>query len=473
MRTQERAEREINLVEIFWSILLGWRRLVCVGILFAILICGMRYFLDTRNYRASQNIDVEFEKNNLKKEENEQISDAVFLQKRIDDYENYQKKSAIMQIDPYAKPVLGLQYYVQSDYTINYTRDNQRDYTPELISMYCNYIGSGEMAQKVIDEVSLPVSQEDFVELVTVSNLRGEDVGSIYLTICYDDEEKLDKISDVIKSLMEQKSSEFQAVGSHKLHLINQSKSVVVDSVLAEKKNTISNNVISLETQLKSLKTSMSSIQLALFDLEVSEMRGESLEEEEVPGFNIKYMILGAMLGIFLVCVWIACKSVFASKLQSTEEMESMYGVRLLGEVDVPGQKKRLLSGIDNLILKLKNKGKKKIEFNQQIKIISANVALSCQQQGIDCIFITGSEYDKVDKKILDKLKAELSAQNLKVQDGGNMLYDVASLQAGVKIGHILLLEQQGVSTYDEISAELDLMKGHQAGIIGVIVMMA
>ena len=471
MNTQERAEREISLSDLFWSILLGWRKIICFGILFAVLLCGMRYFLDVRSYRASQNIDAEAMEDDLKKEEKEQLSDAVSLQERIDNYEKYQEKSAIMQIDPYAKPVLELQYHVQSDYIINYTKDSERDYTPELISMYSNYISGGEMAQKVIDEASLSVSREDFVELVSVSGSRAEDSGSIFFTISYADEAKLGEIGDVVKALLEQKSAEFQKVGSHKLQLINESQSVVVDNALAEKKNTVSNNVSTLETQLKNLKANLTAQQKTLFDIEVSEMRGEELEEVDEPGISLMYIILGGMAGVFLVCFFIACKMIFASKLQSSEEIRNLYGMRLLGEIEPLEQKKRFLSVIDNLILNLRNRGKKKIAPEQQIKLISASVALSCRQQGIDSIYMTGSEYDKVDKGIVDRLKKELSGQKIRVQDGSNMLCDASSLQAGVENGHIVLVEQKGLSTYEGIYAERDLVKEYKGEILGVVVL--
>lgn len=467
MGTQEMTEREINLVDLFWSILFGWRKIICFGILFAVLISGLKYFLDIRDYHAFQNIDIEKEKSNLGKDALKQLSDAVKLQVRIDDFENYREKSSIMQIDPYAKPVLELQYYVQSDYIINYTKDSERDYTLELVSMYSNYINSGEMAQRVIEDAGLSITTEDFRELLSVSSNES----TIFISISYADVGKLNQISESVKNFLQEKQPELQDIGSHTLKLIDESQNVVVDTALAEKKNTIANNVTTLETQLKNLKASMSTEQITLFDLEVSEMRGEDIEEEDEPGFSIIYVILGGMVGAFLVCAWIVCRMIFASKLQSSVEIRSLYGARLLGEIEISGPKKRFLSGIDNLILNLKNKGKKRIASEQQIKVIAASVALSCKQHGIECIYMTGSEYDKADKTILDKLKKELAGQKVKIKDGSNMLYDADSLQAGVEIGHVVLVEQKEVSTYDEIYAELNLLKEYQSDILGVIVL--
>ena len=387
------TEREINLIEIFWHILLGWRQIICFGILFALLIGGMKYSMNIKAYQASQNIDIEKAKIELGKEEQKKLADAIDIQKRIDEYVNYQNTSALMQIDPYEKHVLELQYYIKSDYIINYTKDSERDYTNELTSIYCNYINSGEMAQKIIDESGLSITQEDFRELLSVSQASN----TIYITISFADTDKLEVICEVLKNYLQQKEPELQKIGSHSLNLIEESQNVIVDSSLIEKKNLIYSNITSLNSQLDTLKAGMSSEQQTILELEVEKMSGES-EEEEVPSFSIKYLILGAIMGGFLVCLWIVCKMIFSVKLQNPEEIRNLYGARLFGEITVHGRKKRFLSTIDDKIMALKNRKKKKMTADQQIKVLSANIALSCKQQGIDCIYLTGSEYEEMDK---------------------------------------------------------------------------
>lgn len=460
------TEREINLIEIFWHILLGWRQIICFGILFALLIGGMKYSMNIKAYQASQNIDIEKAKIELGKEEQKKLADAIDIQKRIDEYVNYQNTSALMQIDPYEKHVLELQYYIKSDYIINYTKDSERDYTNELTSIYCNYINSGEMAQKIIDESGLSITQEDFRELLSVSQASN----TIYITISFADTDKLEVICEVLKNYLQQKEPELQKIGSHSLNLIEESQNVIVDSSLIEKKNLIYSNITSLNSQLDTLKAGMSSEQQTILELEVEKMSGES-EEEEVPSFSIKYLILGAIMGGFLVCLWIVCKMIFSVKLQNPEEIRNLYGARLFGEITVHGRKKRFLSTIDDKIMALKNRKKKKMTADQQIKVLSANIALSCKQQGIDCIYLTGSEYEEMDKTILDKLKKELSMQHIKVKDGGSISYDADSLQSGIEIGHIVFVEQTGQSIYDEIYNEINLVKEQHRDILGFVVL--
>ena len=182
MDTQERVEREINLAELFWNVLLGWRQIICLGVVFAVLLAGMKFVLNVRSSQSLQDINVEEAKEELEEEELDKIEEAKQMQLRIDDYEKYMEKSLLMQMDPYQKPVQELQYYVKSDYIINYTKDRERDYTTEVASLYRNYIVGGEMAQKVIDSAGLSINKEDLGELLQVT--PSSEQGTFYVNIC-------------------------------------------------------------------------------------------------------------------------------------------------------------------------------------------------------------------------------------------------------------------------------------------------
>lgn len=468
MGTHGKMEQEINLMDLFWNILLAWRQIICFGIIAAILVSGLKYVLDYRAYRIAQNIEKEREEINLTEEEEEDLETARVMVKRIKNYEKYLNESVLMQIDPYEKPVAELQYYVESDYTYNYTQDNPYDYTGNLMALYCNYIKSGEMSRKVIEAANLSVSQADFSELCSVS----QNGTTIAISITWAEMDKLDEISEFIKTELKEKESDFQEVGSHSLKLLRESKNVIADTDLAEKKNIYANNITTINTQLNTLKTNMSEQQLKLLRSEIGTENEDNEIEIPKPGFSKKFVLLGAFLGMFLVCAWIACRMFFAARLQNPEEIRNLYNTRLLGEITIQSKKKRFLSIIDDKILEIKNRRKKKLSVEQQIKVTVANIILSCKNKGINCIYMTGSEYENVDVKILNMLKQELSAQDIQINEGGNIFYNADSLKKGTEIGNMLFVEQKGLSIYDEIFNELNLAKEQNNHILGIVVLM-
>lgn len=465
MGTREKREREFSLIDLLWDILFSWRQVLCLGIIFAILVSGLKYARDIRAFNVAQSANIGEEEIKLTAEEEQKIENARIMMERIDNYQDYLETSALMQINPYKKPVVELQYYVESEYTYNYTKDNQPDYTGNLVSLYNNYIKSGEMSKKVIESAGLSINQADFSELCKVVQVGT----AIEIEIAWGEEEKLDVISKVIKSELSKKEADFQKIGPHKLNLIMESKNVIADTDLADKRSLAINSIATIIVQLNNLKLNMTEQQLKLLGAE-QEVNNKT-EDIVKPGFNYKYLILGGFFGVFLVCSWRCFKKIFTVKLQNSEDICNLYNVRLIVEVVVSQKKKPFMPFIDDKLLELKNRRKKKLSLEQQIKMISANITLSCRQQKIDYIFITGSEFESVDTTVLAMLKRELSDQGIQVREGGNIFYDVESLKQGTEIGNILFIEQKGKSIYDEISNELNLANEQKNNILGFVIL--
>lgn len=468
MKAQEKVEREINLKELFWQILFGWRMFICFGVVFAVLLGGVKYKKDFKNYQTSQQeIDLESIENELTEKEIQEVQEAKRLMERIEEYENYLENSALMHINLYEKPVVELQYYIDSDYTFNYTQENENDYTNDLMNQYVNYIVSGKMGEKVIKEANLAITQVDVSELWTISQVGN----SILIKFTCPDAQKMNEVAKSIESLLKKKETEFQEIGSHKLKLLGESQNVVVDTGLIDRKNSILNNISALNSQLKTIKANLTDSQLNLLKSEQESTKNDESKDNLTPRINFKYMILGAILGIFIVCALIVCKMLFTVKLQNSEDIYFLYNTRLLGEIYIPKEKKGFLSIIDNKLWELKNRKRKKLTIQQQVKIVAASIALFYKQKELKCIYITGSEYESLDKCIIDMLKKELFLQNVEIKEGGNILYDTESLKLGTEIKNIIFIEQIGQSIYDEISNELNLAREQNNDILGIIVL--
>ncbi len=467
MEMQERGEREINLVGLYWEILFGWRQIICMGVIFAILLSGAKYLKDSQEYKKVQSATGK-EDAILSDEEMQQVAEAKTLMSRVEEYENYLESSALMQINPYEKPLVELQYYVDSDYTFNYTQENENDYTNNLMTLYNNFIVSGEMSKKIIKAAELSISQADVSELWVIS----QSGYSISIKFTCPEAKKMNVVADIIKEQLEKKEKELQQIGTHELKLLGESENLVVDYGLVERKNSISNNIAAIYSQFKSLKTNFTDEQLQLLDSEeTGEANGSNTKLTPRPRLSLKYVIIGTFAGIFLACAWIISKVLFSVQLQGAEEIRTYFNVRLLGEISKQLPQKRFLSAIDNKLLSIKDRRKKKLTLEQQIRLVAANISLICKQRDIGYVYLTGSDYENVDASVLDMLKKELSAQNLQTKEGGNIFYDAESLKQGTEIGNILFVEQQGQSIYDEISNELNLAKEQNNFILGVVVL--
>ena len=124
------VEREISLEHLFWKILLGWRRLVALAVIFAILVTGMKYVKDKASYQAAlkeQNGTEKVDKDIvLTKEEKQVVESAKEVQKLITDSEDYLRDSLLMNVDAFHENLLTIQFYVDTNYTYNYLEENEK-----------------------------------------------------------------------------------------------------------------------------------------------------------------------------------------------------------------------------------------------------------------------------------------------------------------------------------------------------------
>lgn len=464
MENKGGLEREISIGEIVWKVLFGWRRIVCLALGFGLLLGGFRYVRDMGAYRLAQESEY-VPGEELTNAELEEIDNIRNLQKQLEGEREYLEHSALMQMEPYSVPILEQQYGIKSDYVMNYNKDILPDYTSMLGSMYHKYVSSGELRKALREKAGLSVSSEELEELIDVT--QGSNI--VAISVKYPDSGKLDDISAVLKELLGQKEKEYQQIGSHQLVLLGESQDAVIDDRILEKRNEMTARAASISVQINSLKNVLSEQQKNVLEYQVNAEKGLETVLEK-PRLNKIYFILGGCVGVLLAGIWMICSVLFTAKLQHPEEIRTLYQVRLLGEIKVQKKGRRFLSVIDDKLLLLRNRKKKKLSEEQQVDIACMNTVISCKKGAIKELYMTGSEYEHLDDALKKRLKEELKRYGIQVSQGENMFYNARSMEQGMEIGNILLVEQVGQSVYDEISNEIQRLTEQGINILGAIV---
>lgn len=484
MEIKNGYEREVALRDLLWKVVFDWKRLIACAIIFAIVVMGWHYTKAQEDYKLAlaeyenQMLAVETgEKDTVNEadftaEELQQINDAKSLQSLLDRSRVYMQNSIYMNLNAYKENVLIMEYYVDSDYTFNYTEDNSADYTDALVSAYENYATNSNLAQQMIDKLSLSDEIRYVEELISVdSDLSGK---SFSVEVAYPDASVLSDIAEVVKDSLDAQTPVFsKSIGSHSLKLLSEETTVRTDDKLINAQQDYQTMVNNYRNQLKTLKTGMSNAQLeALGDAVIDEeetdegsMTNATPVEPVKPGFSTKYLVLGFALGVILSAMWSVCQVLFAGRLQNTAEVFDVYGVRLFGSVQTASKK----TGIDAFLLKLKNRNRKQMTEDEQLEMIASNIELVCKNDSLQQIYLTGSEWEKLDSQLRDKISEALSKTGIKVMIGGNVCYDMKSMRSANEIHNVVLIEQVGVSAYKEIEQEIRLLGEQGVNVLGCV----
>lgn len=480
-------EREIALQEIVWKCMLDWRRALVCAVIFAVLTMVLQYTQAQKSYEAAMEAyekqlavyesgegenEHSVDMTVFTTDELQQISDAKSLQSMLDRSRSYMQNSILMNINAYKKNVLILEYYVDSDYKFNYQRDIKPDYTSAVVEAYANYVKDGEMAQLIKDNMDLNYELRYIEEIVEVT--EGQSGSSFTVEIiCTEDMASEDVAVIVKEALGIQTAGIAERIGGHSLELISENTTIKADAVLANQQQTYQNMINNYRNQLNVLKNAMTGEQLEVLGIVVvTEEEEDEGEEQEVepqqpvkPGVSVKYLLLGFIAGIFFSAVWTACEMLFASRLQNVAELSDLYKLRLFGLI--PVEKKQ--TGIDGYLLKAKNRHKKQMTMEEWLNVICANIELVCKDGNLGQIYLTGSEWEKVDPQIIQQLVSRLTKIGVSVSYGGNICYDMTSLRTVHEIGAVILLEQENLSIYREIEQEVRVLAEQNVNVLGCV----
>jgi hypothetical protein len=222
----------------------------------------------------------------------------------------------------------------------------------------------------------------------------------------------------------------------------------------------------------------MSEEQLAAIGVEVTKMDSteEDTEQEdevqqaalvtvEKPSFSIIDILLGFLLGLFLAAAALACVYVLSNRLQDSEELTLMFGIRQFAVIP---QEKRT-DAITGLLLRLKNSRKKRLTTEAAQNLAVSNIALYCRNEGITKLFLTGTEIERADQKWIKDMAEALTKQGVAVIYGENVCYDASAMCEAAEAGHVVLVETENVSIYQEIVKEIRMLEDQNVELIGYI----
>lgn len=404
----------------------------------------------------------------LTADECQEVQDAKSIQQAMDKSRKYLQESVLMNIDPYQEQSLILQYYIDSDYTWNINKDISGDYTSAVTNAYAEYVKSGVVAKRIQEELGLDVEERYIEELISVEKLESavktEDI--LTVQVIYNDEKVLEQMAQILKECLEEQTATINnTVGSHTLKLLSENIAVHTDSELAEKQSTVQSQMDSYRTQLNTLLDIMTEDQLAELDIVLA-------GEEEIvtgtlvkPSFSKKYLVLGFATGVIMVILWICGVAIFTSKLQSSQELETMYGLRLFGTM----KKERKAVGLDKVLLSLKNRNQKQLSKKASFQFLISNLELACKVENVTQIFMTGTEIEHMEKAWLEEFVQKMEQAGIIVVYGENICYDAVNLRKASEIGCAILLEESGCSIYEEITKEVKILSEQNVKILGCI----
>lgn len=498
MQKHYQEERELYITDYIWNVIISWRRVIILMVLFAILFAGIKYKKDLDTIQTS--IETEANRENVLLEnvkekidelsitDKEMIKTIIPLSNALITKKEYAENAKIMELDGYNVERVVLQYFVDSEKN-----------TSELLQAYGNSYTSSKAIDRIIAATEYTMNPEDVLDMISVrnganpyksselekgnDNLKKEN-STLNITVRGENKEAAEKMAETIKEILEEYSIEAENVyGVHNLILVSQNYNSGRDAEVVDIQKEIYDTIYSVYTKLDELKEELSEeaskfiseYETVLCETVKGEHIQDGLEKKEQtdikkPTLNKKWILFGAVFGGLFVAAFEVLKWMFAGKMNSVRELQQNVEICVLGTMDKKHNYK-FFEIVDKLIYRIKNRNEKRLDPDQELNLIATRISLVAKKNGVKEVYLTGTGIEqRIDCELLRKLCYETGRLDVKLFGGKDIVYDVEALVNAVRVKNVIMIEETQISKYRDIVRELQICKEQNINVLGAII---
>ena len=468
-------ERIVTIADLIRAIIRKLWIVVAAAVIFAALFGGYKYVKDSKAAASAKTESSTDMKVKLDDDARAEVNNVLAIQDNLDQQQTYADNSVLMEIDPYNESLVTLQYHYSPD---------SKDYSSDLLNSYMSYVNNGGLSSD-LEAAGIDLDVQYISELLncksnsdTTKSTSSDDNNitlnskseSFEIKIIHSNKEECEEMAEKVITCMENYQQQLQSrVGGHSLTLVDQSYARVVDNSLMTYKYDRVNSIVSMQQRINELTEKMTADQTAVIDKYNEDAKADAKsssasDETDTADTHVsiskKYVVVGAAAGIVLSCLAIIILYVMRGTINKTEDIRSIYNLRVIGELENKNKKGKSIFS--------KSTG---LSLDEQKALLLASLKVTCQKEAIEKLLISGSSIADVEDGVKEYLKAELKKDGVEVCITDSFLTSGKALEKLAEYDHVLLIEQIGHSRYDDLTAELRICLEQQADIVGTVVL--
>ena len=472
-------DREMNLKNLFFTVLLKWRWIILFGLIVAGALPTYKYLSDKKAAKTGAKTITVDEASMVDVATAAQLySEHNMLKSQMAVYDEMSESN----LDFTNMRNVYVQYYIEEDESLKgseahpelYYGDIARAITEtadDLTQVYISLANEDTFLREVLQISESGMSEMLFRQFV-VTSAKGH-VFSIQLA-CGENANATEIVRKV-REAIEARSERLQFVRPHSLVLVSSGVIRSKAQVVLSDKYTISNQLYNVENWLTNIKKNISTdyMTYARYVADGEIALGEKLvikSSNTKVYFKKKLMLIGFLAGAFVGAFFFACLYIVSMKLHMAEDISECAKLRVFEVVEAP-RKKKIFGFIDKLLGRPISSNRRKLDFDKQIASAVSAISLYAEKNSVKNIAITGSLYDKIDEKITNSLVSGLKSEGIHAEVVDDIAYDKAALKTCAKSDGVVIIEQLRKSLVGEIERELNCAGEYDINVIGAVVL--
>lgn len=422
----------------------------------------------------------------LNEKQLDNVNYVLYYEKIYQDRLANQEQSILLKIDPDR---------VQRAETTFLVTSEDPDRACRIEALYEDMVLSSELLDKLGRQAG--ASPNHMLEIISVSrNSADKQEGSnaFRVTISHYDDEMCRKLLQTVIDYIDSKHSSLtEKWGAHDVTVLDQWIGSISDRAVLNAQTSAEKSILDSRSTIFNSQNAFSEEEWYYYSLLTSGKLSGNPRETHVrllasvtdpediatvisagispsPGVSAKHVLIGMVLGAFVYMFWILVRYILEGKVQAADRLDELYGIPQLGYIPDDGSKRRPLSFVDQRILALRYRNRRKLSQTEALKLTAAMVKMAAQREQMNEVCFVGCDIKGNTLQICRQLRDMLEKENVAVHVLDNMLYDVESMEKVRAVKGVVLVETEGVSPYAEIGREIEMSKRQGAGVLGGII---
>jgi len=451
-------EREINVKKLFCYIISKWYLMLIGMLLGALCLGGFKYVKDYQMKNQKEEVDYESLRSKFDDEELQSINNAVNLKEDVYTVTNYMNKSYAYNLDATSVPYCGMQFCIVLE---NDTDEIDEMTANNLLETYSAYVLHGGLQENI--GITDHDKQEYVSELISVECLKVDFTSVLYVDFI--DMESLGvSVEQVTEALNDYSMVVSEKFLKHKLELISVTEGNRYDETIMIKQQNMSNYLNASESRYTKAIEKFTNEQKQyvnyLLGIEEKKVKSEEIE------ISIKYVFVGAILGVCLVAFCILIYYIFSPKVMSLYDYEKMFGIDYLGTfLENHDEEREMVSGLK----KLEYQDVLAMDYESLIAYLTIRLEKICEKENIDKIAVISSNDRIINNDFANQLFSDCSLKNIELVLVGNVLKNANDFKEVISINNVILIEREYESVIENVRKVVDLCNNNEIKIHGVI----
>ena len=444
----KKEEQIIYIKDLLFAALYCWKAVVAAAVLLGLLLGGYKAVGALKSQPTVQGTPTKaMQEYQTQKTAMEQR--IATLQQIVDNRQSYLKSSLLMQLDPYNHYETRITLFVDTDYQIQPGANYQDpDYTQAVLDAYESVLQDKSVLAKISEIAG--VSENYAVELMCFNRESANDADEIMtVAIKCDTAEKAVLLETAVVEILQENSKVIgETVAEHTLVLPQITSAATVDLSLVETQKKEINGIAEMLNSLTDAKTKLAALTPPASGAGAS--RSAQLKKAVVFG------ALGVAAGAFLMACVIWVLHIISTKVYSVRTLQNRTGIKVIGCICVKPGKDRIGRWLRKLEGRYSETG---------MELIATDIGLRLQKG--DKVLLTGSANDEKRQAL-----AEALAKNgVQVTEAKDLRNNAHTLEALAATDAVVLVEQCGVSGYDAITRQMEVIADYKKQLLGCVVL--